>query len=463
MNMSIGNSQLGNEAIQRILCGGKKVYFVGIGGIGMQGLAVLLKKRGYTVWGSDRAESKGVCRLRSQGIDVHVGHRAAGPAGADLVVYTLALSPDNPELLYAQKAGIPCISRAELLGWVMSGYRRRVAVAGMHGKSTVTGMLAAAMRQANPTVISGAPLCPDGEAYRLGGNDLFLCEACEYMDSFLKLQPDLSIALNMEMEHVDYFRSEEQLSGSFSRYLHAARQILLPCDCSALSVLAAGRDREDVFRFGTASDADARAERISWHEGCARFRFVFRGREAGNVSLALPGEHNLRNALAALGAAAILGADLTQACEDLSAFRGVGRRLEKRGIFRGMTIYTDYAHHPTEITASLAALRGVMGKEGRLFCAFQPHTYSRTEAFADRFAQALSAADRVYMLPIYAAREENLSGICAKDIADRIPGACTVCGEELEKRLTEEGRAGDFVVLMGAGDIDRWAERLTEA
>lgn len=452
MILSVLNSCLGKDAIAAALRRGKKVFFVGIGGIGMQGLAFLLKERGFSVAGSEREESAAVSRLRAAGISVTVGHKSENSAGSDLLVYTLAVSPDNPELTYARANAIPCVSRAELLGYLMHLWDLGIAVAGTHGKSSVTGMLAAALSAAgcDPTVIAGAPLSADGASFRAGGERFFLCEACEYKDSFLHLTPQIAVALNLELEHTDYFHSRAQIENSFLRFLASAKIAVLPSDAK---VAPPTPDGVRAVRFGLEEEADARAENIVYTDGCAAFDLCFCGKKCGQVSLRVPGEHNLTNALAALAVCAVLGVDMPAACAGISSFTGVGRRLERRGRFCGMTVYDDYAHHPTEIRASLAALRRAHPHSG-LLCVFQPHTYSRTAALFSEFAESLGQADRVYLLDIYAAREQNESGVDIRCLAAAIPHAvyCPL-RESLPARLADEGKKGDILVFMGAGDI----------
>ena len=418
----------------------------------MEALALILCRRGYTVRGSDRRDSAATARLRAAGIFVSIGHRAENVVGADCVFYTLAAAGDNPELCEARARGIPTFSRADLLGALMGEARTRIAVAGMHGKSTATAMLAAILSAGgtDPTVVGGAPL--DGEecAYLLGGGDTFLCEACEYRDSFLCLEPTMALILNAEWEHTDYFRTPASVSRSFSRFAARAETVILP-DTGAQDILPPPSAR--IVRFGFSEQADARASDLAFEGGAPTFHFSYQGEARGRISLSVLGEHNAYNATAALAAAEALGVPVAVSARALAACRGIGRRLEGRGSYRGINVYLDYAHHPTEIRASLAALRRAH-PQGCLFCIFQPHTYSRTAAFFHSFAEALSHADMTVLYDIYGAREENVSGVSAEALAAATLGATyEKSPEDAIGRIMQSARAGDTLVIMGAGDI----------
>lgn len=450
--MSISNTFLGARSVSLALCRSKTVFFVGIGGVQMEALALILASRGYTVRGSDRRESAATARLRARGIAVMIGHRAENVRGADALFYTLALERENPELLEAKRCGIPCFSRADLLGALMGDAKTRIAVAGMHGKSTATAMLAAILSAGGtqPTVVGGAPLGGDEAAYLLGGGDTFLCEACEYRDSFLCLDPSVAVILNSEWEHTDYFKTPDSVTRSFSRFAARAGTLVMP-DTGCEGIMPAPDAR--VIRFGFSEESEARVCDLSYEGGCPSFRFCFNGEERGRVRLSVIGEHNAMNAAAALAVAESVGVPFAVCARALASFRGVGRRLEPCGTYRGISVYSDYAHHPTEIRASLTALRRAT-RAGCLFCIFQSHTYSRTEAFFHGFADALSQADMTVFLDIYAAREENTSGVSAEALAAATRGGeYAKSPERALERVLRTARAGDTLVLMGAGDI----------
>lgn len=420
----------------------RHIHFLGIGGVSMCGLAVLAAAEGAEVTGSDRVESPRVRQLRRDGIAVTIGQDIANAERADLVVHTAAIPETDPSLMAARRAGVPCMTRAAYLGQCMQAYTRRVGVAGVHGKSTVTGMLAAIFAQAEPnaTVLCGAGLAGD-VPYRLGGKELLLFEACEYRDSFLSFTPTVAVLLNLEWEHVDYFKTETQMQASFAAYAAGAGTVVAngedPCLMDALrgvGCVTYGFE-EGVY---TLRGQD-------WYHGAEYL---------GTLALTVIGRHNLQNALAAATTAHVMGVPVPQILAGLASFHGVDRRMTYRGSLHGARVYDDYAHHPTEVAASLLAAREAT--KGRLLCAFQAHTYSRTAAFHDALCRELGRADRVYLLPIYAARETPISGVSAESLAAKLPEA-QVCADvqSLAERLCAEAHPEDLVLVMGAGDIDR--------
>ncbi len=444
------------------------VFFVGVGGIQMQGLARYLRACGYPVFGSDMRACEETKSLLRAGIPVTVGHREENIRGAGAVVYTLAVSENTPEIRAARRAGIPLVSRPELLGYLMSDFPTRIAVAGMHGKSTVTAMLSHIMTASgdDPAVFGGAALNDTGTVVRPGGGGVAIAEACEYRDAFLCLSPTVAVVLNIEHEHPDYFPDLCSAAHSFSRFVAGAETVILPAGALPLGFSPPAAAR--VIRFGLGPGADVSARALSCRNGNTFFTLSIGEEAVASVSLPLPGEHNLLNALAALATAYACGADMKSAAGALSSFRGIPRRLSRRGMLWGMTVYDDYAHHPTEIRASLAALRGMLENTsapdapcGRLICVFEPHTYSRTAAFFEEFTAVLAAADIPILLPIYAAREKNESGVSSEALAAAIPGAhyAPDVGEVI-RFLAENARAGDILVLMGAGSIRTLTDEL---
>jgi UDP-N-acetylmuramate--alanine ligase len=343
----------------------------------------------------------------------------------------------------------------------MSLYPTRIAVAGMHGKSTVTAMLAAILREAgrDPAVISGAPLSVEEESFRLGGKEIVLVEACEYKDSFLCLSPTVAVVLNAEEEHPDYFHNGQEVCRSFTAFLQGAEIAILPAARQAVALLP--DPRSCVLRFGCETGANDTAASVTYEQGNAAFDYISNGIKQGRVKLKVPGEHNLQNALAAACAARACGVDSAVICEALSEFYGTPCRLQARGVWNGVNLYEDYAHHPTEIRASLAALRRMTGEKGRLLCLFQAHTYSRTAAFFCDFAAALSAADVAVLTDIYAAREKNESGVSAAALAAAVRnGIYEADATAAFDRLLSLAREGDTLVVMGAGDVRRVFEKL---
>ncbi|MBQ8174562.1 MAG: UDP-N-acetylmuramate--L-alanine ligase [Clostridia bacterium] len=458
MIMSLSNTFTQKSRMQAVFGRPRKLLFVGIGGIGMHALAIMMTSRGHTVIGTDRSPSPAVVAgLAAHGIPLYTGHSAAHVAGCDALVYTLAVSPESPELVAAQQAGIPCFSRADILGYLMGEAPTRVAVAGMHGKSTVTAMLAAVLQAAgkDPTVVSGAPLSAGGAAFLQGKGDIFLAEACEYRDSFLCLDPTVAVVLNAELEHTDYFRTESDVRRSFIAFMQGAASVILPT--APTRVPLSPPQGSEVFTFGTEKEAFVRAENFDNDQGAPTFDLYIGEKKQGRAQLKLLGEHNVQNALAACAAALACGIDPSVSVKALCDFTGTPMRLEEKGMRRGVRLYADYAHHPTEIRASLAALRRVTAKTGgRLFCLFQPHTYSRTASFFCDFADALSAADRVILADIYAARERNESGVSSEVLANSISRGVYAADLPTAVRiLDKEAWDGDLAVIMGAGDIHR--------
>ncbi|MDD6799881.1 MAG: UDP-N-acetylmuramate--L-alanine ligase [Firmicutes bacterium] len=431
------------------------VYFIGIGGVSMSSLALITKRSGLRTGGSDRRLSEVTDTLANAGIKVNEGHRAENVEGYDVVVYTAAVGEDNPELKHAREQGLCVMKRAEYLGMLMKGSRNRIGVAGTHGKSTVTSMLAEIYMRAglDPTVVSGAELCDMGGCYRVGDGDDFIFEACEYKDSFLSFFPTTAIITNIEYDHSDYFKSFEGMIESFRKYSELAGRAVLNADDPVSASLAEGYSGELVTWSVRGNKADYSAENCGFDHGKPSFDIVYRGDRLGRISLEVLGSHNEADAMAASAAALSAGISFEAVKEALKEFHGARRRFEFKGELNGAKIYDDYAHHPSEIKAVLEAAKAA-SDGGRVVCVFQPHTYTRTEQFLDGFVDALSMADVAVLTDIYAAREVNTSGISSKDIADRIKGAVYVGSlNSAADYVRKEAREGDTVILMGAGDI----------
>lgn len=447
------------------------VHFIGIGGISMSGLAEILLKEGFHVSGSDASRSDLTERLSRLGASVFYGQQAENIRnGIDAVVYTAAIHPDNPEYAAACEKGIPMLSRAELLGQIMRNYQTAVAVAGTHGKTTTTSMLSTLFLEAkkDPTITVGGILPEIGGNIRVGSSDLFLTEACEYTNSYLSFCPTVSIILNIEADHMDFFKDLADIRSSFHRFA-----CLLPAD--GLLVLNSGIECPEEITDGVQArivtygltgteDYTARTDDIVWDEnGCASFELFQKGVSAGSVTLHVPGLHNVSNALSALAAALELGIAFDQATAGLSAFHGTKRRFQYKGQTDGVTIIDDYAHHPTEIQATLTTAARYPHRE--IWCVFQPHTYTRTQAFLKEFAQALSLADHVVLTDIYAAREQNTIGISSLDLLKELEILGTDCCyfssfDEIEKYLSKKCMHGDLLITMGAGDVLKIGENL---
>lgn len=438
---------------------GKRIHFIGIGGIMMSSLAMMALDCGKTVTGSDRAPSKLTEVLAQKGATIYYGQCAQNIAdsGADIVVYTAAIHPDNPEFQAAVSAGIPMYSRAQYLGELMLGYQNRVGVSGTHGKSTTTGMLTSVYLAAgvDPTVLCGAELSSlDGMAFKGGKNEHLVYESCEYTDSFLSFHPTVAVVLNIDLDHVDYFHSIAQLKESFYRSALDSDVVVINYD--DVHTVDAFCDFPKEVIGVSKSNPNARyfAKDLRFEKGCGVFTLTDKGRELCEIRLSVPGHHNVQNALCAAAASIACGIPIEAIVKGLSDFAGASRRFEKKGTKNGADVFDDYAHHPTEIRATLETARTLSYK--RVVTVFQSHTYSRTAGLLDEFAQALSLSDLTLIAPIFAARETNKTGISAHDIAIRMENALAFdTMEETLAALRECVREGDLVITMGAGNIDR--------
>ena len=464
--MATPNTHYGAENIQMMLENCNSIYFIGIGGINMSSLAHISRLRGYRVGGSDREKTNLTERLKAEGIEIYYGHEAENVESYDAVVYTVAISPDNPEYVCAQEKGIPCISRADYLGYLMLGYENRVGVSGMHGKSTCTSMCATVFMEADgdPTVLSGAELDAMGGAYRIGHSENFIFEACEYMDSFLDFNPSMAIILNIELDHVDYFENIEQVCDSYTKFAAITGsngRVIANIDNEYIPQVLEGYEGE-VVSFGVMTkSADYTAINIRYPNGCAEFDVMHKGEYVAHVKLSVTGEHNVYNALAAFAAGHISGLDPEKIVRGLYKFGGAKRRMEFKGTVNGALVYDDYGHHPTEVATTLD---GVKKRDDiqRLFCVFQPHTYTRTYALMDDFAKSFDSVEQVYIADIYPARETDNLGISGKTLAIRIGDKAEYISgfENLTNEINSVLKEGDVLVVMGAGDIYKLFDHL---
>ncbi len=420
----------------------------------MSALARMARRRGFFVSGSDAAESARTQALRQEGVPIFIGHETTAVERSDAVVYTLAISPEDPEYLCAVERGLLTVSRADFLGFITSTYKNRIGVAGSHGKSTVCAMLADIFTAAgrSPTVFCGAEMAAFGSSVLLGEGEDCIFEACEYGDSLLSLSPTTALVLNLDFDHADYFADLGALATSFSLFAKGATSVITCAEDAPLC--RALQDASEPLTFGL-SVGDCRAEGLVLDRGCGRFFLHVGERRLGEIRLCVPGEHNVKNALAAALAAWKQGITAEVICTALSRFSGAQRRMSLRGRLRGAPVFDDYAHHPTEIAASIRTARELGG--GRVLAVFQPHTYSRTAALFDDFCTALRMADRAFVCDIYPARETDTLGMSAAGLAGAVGPSCTWVGDlaATAATLCAEVREGDTVLLMGAGDIDR--------
>ena len=445
-----------------------RVHMVGIGGIGMSALAQLLLARGTPVSGSDSQHSEMLDRLTALGASVSVGHRGELVEGAERVVVSDAIRPDNPEVGRAEALGIPVQRRSHLLAELMAGCRG-IAVSGTHGKTTVAAMVGSILTEAgfDPTVVLGGEYRPLGGNARAGRGDWCVAEACEAYESFLDLAPEIAVVTNVEVDHLDHHKTEAHLRDSFAQFLGLVQPngcLVLCADRPELRDIAAGIDREALW-YGTSESAEVRGVDVATVGREGRCRVLLRGEAAGELRIATPGTHNVLNALGALAAAHRAGVPL-DACERaLVGFSGVGRRFEVVGQVAGLTVVDDYAHHPTEVAATIAAARAAFPGQ-RLIAVFQPHLYSRTRDFAEQFGRALSGADLAVLTEIYPAREAPLPGVSSGLIAKHLlslrgeDGLLEMAKEELAAKLPARARRGDVILIMGAGDIGEVARDL---
>ncbi|MBQ2626974.1 MAG: UDP-N-acetylmuramate--L-alanine ligase [Eubacterium sp.] len=446
------------------------IHFIGIGGISMSGLADVLLDRGFTVSGSDMKASELTEHLSGRGAEIAYPQSADNiRPGTDLVVYTAAIHPDNPEFAAAAAAGIPMLNRADLLGQMMQNYETSVAVAGTHGKTTTTSMLSHILMKAemDPTISVGGILPSIGGNIRVGQSDVFLTEACEYTNSFLSLHPKIGIILNIDADHLDFFKDLNDIRRSFRRFaeqIPSDGTLVINADTPAYKTIIDGLACRTVTYGLDVSEADYTARDIVYDAaGCASFTCYFRGTPAGLFTLRVPGRHNVSNALAAIAAAFVTGVPSEAAAAGLESFTGTDRRFQFKGQFGGIDVIDDYAHHPTEIRATLAT--AAAGSHKTTWCVFQPHTYTRTKALMDEFADALAMADRVVLADIYAARETDDLGISSDTLRAEIEKRGTEAWyfpsfEEIEVFLLENCREGDLILTVGAGDVYRIGEEL---
>ena len=438
------------------------IHFIGIGGISMSGLAEILLEEGFTVSGSDSKESALTKKLESEGARIAYGQKAENiTPDIDCVVYTAAINRANPELIEAVARKIPMLTRAELLGQLMANYKTPIAVSGTHGKTTTTSMISHILLAGDmdPTISVGGILKAIGGNIRVGGSETFITEACEYTNSFLHFFPKISVILNIEEDHLDFFKDLEDIRHSFRQFAE-----LLPED-GTLVINSDIDDHQEIYEglncnvitYGSAPGSDYSAENVTYDEnGHVAFDLLKHGEHTDHITLSVTGDHNVSNALSAIAVADLLGISMDITKKGLLSFSGTDRRFEYKGEFNGVTVVDDYAHHPTEIEATLKAAKHYPHE--KLWCVFQPHTYTRTKACFHEFAEALSHADHLVLADIYAARETDTLGVSSADLAEEVKKLGTDTHyfpsfEEIEAFLKENCKAGDLLITMGAGDI----------
>lgn len=448
------------------------VHFIGIGGISMSGLAEILMKEGFTVSGSDNKESSLTDHLTDKGAVIFYGQKASNIIdGINVVVYTAAIHEDNEEFMEAKRQGLPMLSRAELLGQLMTNYDTPIAVSGTHGKTTTTSMLSHIFLAGDmdPTISVGGILKAIHGNIRVGSSGLFVTEACEYTNSFLHFFPKISVILNIDADHLDFFKDLDDIRHSFRLFAELLPEdgtLVINGDIENLSYITDGLACR-VVTFGREASLDYSASDIQYDEqGNASFDLIRHGIPSGHVTLSVGGEHNVYNALSAIAVADLLGVSAETIQEGLLSFHGTDRRFEYKGEFNGITVIDDYAHHPTEIEATLKSAAHYPHRE--LWCIFQPHTYTRTKALFDEFAQALSHTDHLILADIYAARETDTLGISSEQLARAAASyGCDAIYlpsfDEIEKYVRDHCQSGDLLITMGAGDVVNIGEDLLKA
>lgn len=441
----------------------KSIHCIGIGGIGLSAIGEILLSRGYEVTGSDMKESEITLSLAAKGAKIFIGHRAENVENAELIVYSAAVGNDNPELLEAARRNIPAITRAQMLGILMEGYENSIAISGTHGKTTTTSMVSLILDRAKyePTILVGGNLSEIGGNVKVGRGQYFVTEACEYMDSFLSLRPKIEIILNIDSDHLDYFKDIEHIARSFDKFASLVPEngLIVAYEANPF-VNKVIKDLKNVVTFGLNESCAYHAGDIVFNEeGFPSFDVDKNGEHLARIQLSVPGEHNILNALAAFACCHSLGVDVDVIRETLESYHGTQRRFDIVGVTeKGVKIVDDYAHHPTEIKAMLTACQNI--PHHKLWCLFQPHTYTRTMALFDEFAGAFEKADVLILAEIYAAREKNIYKISSAQLAESIkkarPGQKVLFIDdfrEIANYVSKNSERGDLVLTMGAGDI----------
>ena len=448
----------------------KNIFFIGIGGISMSALAELMLYKGYKVYGSDRMPSINTEKLEKNGATIYYEHKKEHIKNMDLVIFTDAISFDNEEYMEAVKEKIDLVDRATFLGAIMKNYKKSIAVSGTHGKTTTTSMITEIIKDLdlNPTIMLGGQLKDIGGNIKIGDENLFLTEACEYKANILKYFPTTEIILNIDEDHLDYFDNIDHIIRTFKGYvdnLHQDDYVILNVDDENVDTLFP-IDNCKVFTFGIKNDADLRAENIDFSEdGFPTYDLYLKGKKLCHVELSVLGRHNVLNSLAAIAATYVNNIPIADAVVALKSYKGVERRLEEKGYYKGTKIMDDYAHHPTEIKSSIHAIKNAC--KGKLYTIFQPHTYTRTKLLLDAFANSFDESDVIIITDIYAAREKDYGDIHSKTLRDAISdhrdNAFYISGfDDIVKFIKENIKKDDVVVTMGAGDVYKIGEVILE-
>ncbi len=440
----------------------KNIHFVGIGGSGMSPLAEILHEQGYHITGSDWGKSDNVLRLEGLGIHIDKGHSADNLRDTQLLVYTSAVSADNPELVAARERGVPMIERGALLGEITKRYDRTFAVAGTHGKTTTSSMLSHALLKADvdASVFIGGRLPLINANGRAGKSDIMVCEACEFQDHYLSMKPAVGIILNVDADHLEYFGSLEGVIASFRKFAQLCDTLIINADDNNTWKAVSGLDKA-IITCGTADTCNWQAKNVAFNDAYGEFDCYHDGAFFAHIVLGVPGKHNVSNALTAIAACHLCDVSPEQIVDGIKDFRGAGRRFEFLGTFAGVTVADDYAHHPTEITATLTAAKA-MGYN-RVWAIFQPFTFSRTARHLDDFAKALSLADTAVVSDIMGSREHNIWNVRSEQITDKMTNGVYLAEfPEITDYILGNVQEGDLVVTMGGGNVYYCARMIVE-
>lgn len=451
---------------KHILDDKKKIHFMGIGGSGMCPLAEILRAKGFEITGSDISESDTLERIRSYGIKVYMGQKAENIADAkpDVLCYTAAIKKDNPELVAAREQGIVCLERSEMLGIVAGKYKKSVAISGTHGKTSTTGMLTQILVGSGkePSAIIGGKLPYIGGNSTVGKSDIMVCEACEYVDSFLELHPYISVILNIDADHLDYFKNLDNIKKSFNKFAHQTSNLIVYNGDNVNAEDALENINIKKITFGLSMENDYYAMNIKKNGIHQSYDFMFQGQKLTTITLSVPGLHNIYNSLAAASVADYLGVPVKQIGENLEKFTGVHRRFELLGKPKGITVVDDFAHHPTELTSTLTTAMEL--GFNHVWAVFQPHTFSRTAMLMDDFAKALKIPDTAIISEILPVRETNTYNVYSTDLGAKVPNSvCLDTFDEITEYIKENAKPGDLVLTMGGGNVYMCANQIVKA
>lgn len=441
----------------------KRIHFIGIGGSGMCPLAEILHQKGYKLSGSDNNETDTLARIKSLGIPVVMGQKAENIEGAEMIIYTAALLPDNPELVAAKTSGIPTYERSKLLGAITRIYPNSICISGTHGKTTACSMLTQILIEAefDPTAVIGGKLPLTGTNGMVGKSEHMVCEACEFVNTFLDLSPDIAVVLNVDEDHLDFFKTFENLKKSFTEFVSMATKMIIynGDDCNTVETVipAINKSGKKSITFGLNETNDYRAINIEMINEYGSFDLVHNGVNLGRVVLSVPGKHNVLNALAVIASAMESGVSFEKCVSGIKNFTGAGRRFEKLAEINGITIVDDYAHHPKELEVTLNAAMNMGYK--KVYAIFQPFTYSRTSILFDEFVRVLKIPDYCIMTEIMGSREVNTYGIYTSQLAEKIPGSVWFnTFEEVAQYAVDHAESGDLIITLGCGDIYKAAK-----